>query len=78
MYSRFLKEASKIVSNEELDRIGDILKDCGDMWEEMAFPLKEALDIENPALLIKDIPDKLNVIAEREEQVFNRLKKVVM
>jgi hypothetical protein len=78
MYSRFLKEVSKIISNGDLDRIGDILKDCGDMWEEMAFPLKDALDIENPASLVKDIPDKLNVIADKEEQAFSMLKEVVM
>ena len=77
MYGRFLKEASKIISNPDLDSIGDLLKDCGDMWEEMALPLKEALDIENPASLVMDIPDKLDTIAEREEEVFIRLKEAV-
>ncbi len=76
MYSRFLKEASKLVSNEELAKIGDIIKECGDMWAEMASPLKDALDIDNPAALIKDIPAKLNAIADREEEAFMMLKEI--
>lgn len=77
MYSRFLKEASKMISNEELAQIGDIIKECGDMWTEMALPLKDALDVENPASLVKDVPAKLNVIADREEKVFKMLKEIV-
>ena len=78
MYGRFLKEASKIISAVELATIGDVLKKCGDMWTEMALPLKDALEIENPASLIMDIPDQLNVIADSEEQAFNMLKEIVM
>jgi len=39
--------------------------------------LKDALEIENPVSLLKDIPDRLNVIADREEQTFNMLKEIV-
>ena len=76
MYSRFLKEASKIIAAVELAAIGDIIKKSGDMWTEMALPLKDALEIENPASLINDIPDQLNVIADIEEQAFNMLKEI--
>jgi len=74
MYSRFLKEVSKLVSNEELAKIGDSIKECGDMWTEMASPLKDALDIDNPTALIRDVPDRLNAIASKEEEAFRMLK----
>jgi len=76
MYSRFLKEASEILSNKEFYKIGDEIKKCGDLWTEMAFPLKEALEIVNPASLIKDIPEKLNFIADKEEMIFTKLKEI--
>jgi hypothetical protein len=77
MYGRFLKEASKITSNGELADIGDDIKQCGDMWAELAAPLKGALDCENPAPLLKNIPEKLNTIADREEDAFKRLKDIL-
>ncbi|MFC1995312.1 BtrH N-terminal domain-containing protein [Chloroflexota bacterium] len=77
MYSRLLKEVSKLVSNEEFAKIGDIVKECGDMWADMALPLKDALDHDNPAELVKDVPDKLNTIAVREEEAFRMLKEII-
>jgi len=77
MYSRFLKEASELVSDEQLAKSGDIIKECGDMWTEMASPLKDALDTDNPAALVKNIPKKLNAIADREEEAFRMLKEIV-
>jgi len=43
---------------------------------EMALPLKDAMDIENPAFLIKDAPDKLSVTADHEERAFKMLKEI--
>ncbi|MFC1933357.1 BtrH N-terminal domain-containing protein [Chloroflexota bacterium] len=77
MYSRFLKEASNLMSNEELTKIGDIIKECGDMWADMALPLKDALDHDNPAALVEDIPDKLNTIAVKEEEAFRMLREII-
>jgi len=77
MYSRFLKEASKITSNKELVNIADIIYNSGDMWEDMALPLKDALDIENPASLIKEVPDRLNAIADIEEKAFEMLRVII-
>ncbi|MFC1532541.1 BtrH N-terminal domain-containing protein [Thermodesulfobacteriota bacterium] len=77
MYGRFLKEVSKIISDKEFARIGDDLIKCGDMWTEIALPMKAALDMENPGSLLNDVPEKLNVIAGKEEQVFSRLKEIV-
>jgi hypothetical protein len=51
MYSRFLEEASEKTSNKELLKIGETIKKCGDMWTEMALPLKEAFDAEEPAVI---------------------------
>ena len=76
MYGRFLKEVSTLAANNELTKAGDIIKECGDMWTEMALPLKEALDIDNPTTLVKDVPDKLNAIADKEEEVFRMLKGI--
>ena len=76
MYSRFLEEASEIISNKELTKIGNVVKECGDLWTEMAAPLKEALSIANPAELIKDVPDRLSAIAGREEQAFRMLQEI--
>ena len=77
MYGRFIEEASEKTSNKELSKIGGTIKKCGDMWTEMALPLKEAFDVEEPASLIKSVPDKLKVIADREEETFNTLKDIV-
>ncbi|HEY86629.1 MAG TPA: DUF4872 domain-containing protein [Dehalococcoidia bacterium] len=76
MYSRFLEEASKLVVNKELARVGNIIKKCGDMWTEMAAPLKDALDTDNPVALAKDVPEKLDAIADREEEAFMMLKEI--
>ena len=77
MYSRFLRETSKITSNKELVNIADIINNSGDMWEDMALPLKDALDTEKPASLIKEVPDRLNAIANIEEKAFELLRKIV-
>jgi hypothetical protein len=57
--------------------MGDLIKTCGDMGTEMALPFKEALTIENPASLVKSVPDLLNVISDREEEAFNLLNEIV-
>ena len=68
MYGRFLEEVSEKTSNKEFSKIGETVKKCGDMWTEMALPLKEALDVEEPVSLIKSVPDKLKMIADKEEE----------
>jgi hypothetical protein len=77
MYGRFLKEAAGIVSIREFARLGDEMIGCGDMWKEFALPMKDALDMENPASLLKDVPERLNAIADREERVFQGLKEII-
>ena len=47
------------------------------MWKEFALPMKDALDMENPASLLKDVPERLNAIADREERVFQGLKEII-
>jgi hypothetical protein len=76
MYGRFLEEASERTSKKELLKMGDSIKKCGDMWTEMALPLKDALDAKEPASLLKTVPDKLNEIADREEKTFQELKEI--
>jgi hypothetical protein len=77
LYGRFLKEASRVVSNKELAEIGDSVEECGDLWTEMASPLKDALDIDNPAELIRDVPNKLIAIADKEEEAFRMLSDIL-
>ncbi len=77
MYGRFLKEVSGIVSEREFDRIGDDIIQCGRLWTDIALPMKDALDMENPGSLVKDIQEKFNVIADKEEQVFQRLREIL-
>ena len=77
MYGRFLEEAAETTSNEDLAQVGRHIKTCGDLWTEMALPFKEALTVENPASLLLTVPDQLNMIADREEEVFKRLVEIV-
>jgi hypothetical protein len=77
MYSRFLDEASGIIANPELKKVSAELSRCGDLWTETAAPCVDALEVENPEELIKDVPDKLAVIASEEEEVFEHLKRAI-
>ena len=43
----------------------------------MASSLQDALDVDNPAALIKDVPAELNAIADREEEAFKMLKEII-
>ena len=77
MYSKFLKEAAVITSNKNLLEISDMIKNCGDLWTEVALPLKTALDLDDPTELLKEVPEKLNRIADEESEVFTLLAKIV-
>lgn len=77
MYGRFLKEAAKITSKKELSIAGEQLNKCGKMWTAFGKPFKEALTVENPDTLITDADDKLENIANKEEEVFKFLMEIV-
>ena len=76
MYSRFLEEAAKVTGESTLNELAEQLKQCGDMWEEMAAPIKAALDVDHPERLLDGLPQKLNSIADAEERVFGELQKI--
>lgn len=73
MYSRFLSEASKKLANKELSKIAGLVYEAGDLWTNMSAPLEDAINVKNPASLLKGIPEQLTKIAEVEEQAFNKL-----
>ncbi len=73
MYGRFLEEAAGITGNRSLSEIGSLVKTCGDMWVNLGIPFKEALTAENPASLLTDVTDRLNEIADKEDEAFTQL-----
>lgn len=77
MYGRFLKEAAAITKVDELIHAANLLKQSGDRWANMAAPFKDALEVSNPVALLIDLPEKLNEIADKEEEAFGELKYIL-
>jgi hypothetical protein len=77
MYGRFLHQAADITGNRALKGLGDRIVECGDRWETMAYPCKDAMDVDNPESLIEAVPDNLLAIANDEEAAFTDLEKAI-
>lgn len=77
MYGRFLSEAAVIVGEPQLDAIGKDLEGVGDDWEAVAAAFAEAADGDNPEALLDAATEPMIHIADREEDVWERLRSVM-
>jgi len=78
MYSRFLKEAALLTGEGRLEEIGGMVRDLGDRWQEVACIFKRAAAKGvDPKEILPETTAPLLVIADREEQVWERLLKIV-
>jgi len=77
MYADFLKEASVITGNRALQEVAQMVKNCGDLWEQAVAPCADALEVARPEELIADIPEKLLQIASQEAAAFGQLQNAI-
>ena len=77
MYGRFLSEAAVIVGEPQLDTIGKDLEGIGDDWEAVAAAFAEAAEGDNPGALLDAATEPMAGIADREEDVWERLRSVM-
>jgi hypothetical protein len=77
MYARFLVEAAEIVPEPRLAAMAPELAAIGDRWEEVAQGFTRAAETLDPADLLDEASSLLPEIADREEEFWGRLAKVV-
>lgn len=78
IYAAFLQEAGTILKNEQLAELSKEMTEIGDLWRDFAL---EASRIYKNRSSKKDgyntVADQLDVIGNREEAFFKKLKKVI-
>lgn len=78
IYGAFLQEASKILDNEKLMELSKEMTRIGDDWRDFALDASRIYknrSAQNDAY--NKIADQLEVIADKEEQFFKKLKKAI-
>jgi hypothetical protein len=73
LYSRFLKEAGELTSDERLRKAGKNLESSADAWSEIARLLLKASRVENPEETISKAHEKIIECADTEEQAFSSI-----
>ena len=74
MYSRFLKEASKITGNVDLVKASKMIYDAGKKFSEIGILFKEPDKIDQVSEKIKIASEKFSELADLEERSFSFLK----
>ena len=75
MYSRFLKEAAAITSNNTLEKVATIIHDSGKLFTELGLLFKDAETVSDMEDRIRKAHDIFNSIADREEEAFRYLSE---
>jgi hypothetical protein len=73
LYSRFLKEAGELTSDEHLRKAWKKLESSAEAWSEIARLLLKASQVENTDELISRAHEKIMECADVEEQVFSSI-----
>jgi len=73
LYSRFLKEASELISDKCLIEAGQKLNDSPNMWSEIAHSLLKASQVEDIENIISKTHENIIKCAEIEEEVFSSI-----
>jgi len=75
MYSRFLKEAASLISNNALKKASMMIFESGKLFTELALLFKDAETSKNLEMNIKTASDKYIEIADIEEKAFQYLSR---
>ena len=73
LYSRFLKEASELISDERLPKAWKKLESSANTWSEIARLLLKASQAENTEEAISRAHEKIIECADTEEQAFSSI-----
>lgn len=77
MYAAFLKEASKLIENEELAILSAEMTEIGDLWRDFAYNAARVIKSRtSEGATFKEIGQKLSVIGNKEVLFFKKLSKV--
>ena len=76
MYGRFLGEAATLAGEPSLADLGTELGKIGDIWEEVAVIFERAAQADNPVDLLEAAVEPMWSIADREEDLWERLSAV--
>jgi hypothetical protein len=77
MYSRFLREAAEITSDDRLIALTDEFQRIGDRWQMVADTCKRAAEAEDPAAALPEIDIPLLELADLEEAAWSGLGELV-
>lgn len=78
IYAAFLQESSKILNNDKLSELSKEMTQIGDLWRD--FALDASRIYKNRAAKSEgynDVASQLEVIADKEEVFFKKLKKAI-
>jgi len=73
LYSRFLKEAGKLISDKRLLEAGERLNNSANAWSEIARSLLKASQVENAKEIISKTHEKITECANIEEEAFSSI-----
>ena len=75
MYSRFLREAASLTSNNALEKVSTMIFESGKLFTELGFLFKDAETSKDLEMNIKTASDKYIKIADIEEKAFQYLRE---
>lgn len=77
IYAAFLQEAAGLLKEPRLNKLSDDLTSIGDLWRDFSYNSARFFKKREGDILSYDqLADKLMIIADREEALFKKLKKV--
>ena len=76
VYASYLDEASVLLNNDKLFEASKMMTEVGDQWREFALRVAKAIRLKKSAAIDYDaLADKLQAVAEREAEVYQKLLK---
>lgn len=78
IYAAFLQEASKILSNKELHSLSQEMTLIGDLWRDFAVDASRIYknrSVKKDAF--NDVANQMDILADKEEVFFKKLKKAI-
>ncbi|MCJ7582258.1 MAG: BtrH N-terminal domain-containing protein [Candidatus Aminicenantes bacterium] len=77
MYSRFLREAAAVVSNDIIEKAAVGIHECGLLFTKLGLLFKDAETATDLERRIEEASDLFKMIANREEEVFTALSESI-
>ncbi|MCF1190189.1 BtrH N-terminal domain-containing protein [Mangrovimonas sp. AS39] len=78
IFAAFLQESSKILGNQKLSELSKEMTSIGDAWRDFALEASRIYKNRSPKTdAYNQVADMLDVIADREEQFFKKLRKAI-